>query len=327
MTLASRVLVATLLICFPASALSAQNDRAYEGHWSCFAFTPDATTYYTTGVWDGKALMGEVSNAFAQELQKKHGYTGRVSCSRATMEGSTLAKNQADLTSRSAQWRAAGKKVIDVAWTFNPATATLPHLCTGFVQFQKDGQRTNYFYVNHIILLPGATQAAATRAWDDHLKSLRPGSYFPVPAGCALLPPDPEGQQRQVEGTTQMYLAQKPELVRLQWNYEAPTSAAAAATKAADDAPAFYCEMVGQGNKEWYASAVQPADPAWKWDDYTRAWRLYAKNTLKLDPNLFVGACEPGTMKQQLRARAVRKEGFSGQGWTRLHDVDWKYTP
>src|SRR5687768_9584776 len=112
MPTAFRALVAALLICFPGSALPAQDDRAREGHWSCYALTADATTYYTTGVWDGKAFMAEVSNAFAQELQRKPGYTGRVSCSRAIMEGSTLAKNQADVGSRSAQWRAAGKKVI-----------------------------------------------------------------------------------------------------------------------------------------------------------------------------------------------------------------------
>lgn len=326
MSRAARILLAALLVSLPARA-AAQDDRAYEGHWACSAVSTDQSTYYLTGAWDGTYYTGEVTTAFAQEVLARHGVAARASCSRATMAGSTLAKVHTDWKAQGPAWRANGKKVVDMAWTFDPATAKLPHLCYGYAQVLKDGKRLGYFYVNQIIRLPGATQAKATRAFDDHLKTLRPGAYFPAAGGCVLLQADPEGQERQLQGTLHMYDTQKPEVIRLEWNYVAPTAADAAATKAADDAPAFYCEMVGQGAKAWFASPVQVADKAWQWEDYTRAWRLYAKNTLKLDLDLFRGACEPGTMKQQLRARAVRKEGFSGQGWTKLQDVDWKYTP
>jgi hypothetical protein len=249
-----------------------------------------------------------------------------VNCARANLP-TNFAQVQAGARAQITAWRNAGRNVVEVPWVYDPAKARLPHLCNAYVTVQKDGERTDYFYHNKILRIPGGTQAKLTMAWDAHMKERHPGSYFPVPAGCILLPANPEMHQQQVDAFVQMYAGQKPEIVQLEWFYEAATPAEEAAAQAANDTPAFYCEMVGQGAREWYGTPVQVADKDWKWEDYTGAWRRYARTTLKLDPNLFIGACEPGTMKTQTRARAVRKEGFSGQGWTKLHDVDWKYVP
>jgi hypothetical protein len=211
-------LVAALALALPSAAF-AQDSRAREGHHHCYAFAQDQKTYYTTGVWDGTFFLHEVSNAFSQELLARYGYKDRVTCSRAEQALSTLAKVTTDFQNMAAQWRAAGAKVVDVPWTYNPSTAKLPHLCWALAQVQQDGKRSLYQYVNRTILLPGGTQAAATLAFAGHVKTLRPGAYFPVPGGCSLLPADPEGQQRQVDGTLTMYLTQKPEVIRLEWTY------------------------------------------------------------------------------------------------------------
>jgi hypothetical protein len=116
-------------------------------------------------------------------------------------------------------------------------------------------------------------------------------------------------------------------VIQLDWVFQGASPAEEAATKAADEAPAFYCEMVGEASKTFYASPVQVADKAWKWEDYTGAWRTYVTKTLKLDLNLFRGACEPGTMKVMLRHREVQKEQYRGRGWTKLVDVEWTYKP
>lgn len=212
-------LLATLALSLPSAAL-AQDTRAREGHHHCYAFTEDQKTYYTTGVWDGTFFLQEVSNAFSQELLARYGYKGRVTCSRAEQDLSTLAKITTDFQDLAAQWRARGANVVDVPWTYDPSTARLLHLCWALAQVQhQDGKRSLYQYVNQTILLPGGTQAAASLAFAEHVKTLRPGAYLPVPGGCSLLPADPEGQQRQVDGTLDMYQTQEPEVIRLEWTY------------------------------------------------------------------------------------------------------------
>lgn len=217
-TLKKLGLFATFVLWRPSVAL-AQDDRAREGHHHCYAFTEDQKTFYTTGVWDGTYFLHEVSNAFSQELLTRHGYRGRVTCSRAEQAYSTLAKITTDFQDLAAQWRARGANVVALPWTYDPLTAKLPHLCWALAQVQQDGRRSLYQYVNQTIQLPGSTQWAASLAFAEHVKTLRPGAYFPVTGGCSLLSADPEEQQRQVDGTLNMYQAQKPEVIRLEWNY------------------------------------------------------------------------------------------------------------
>lgn len=211
-------LLAVIVLLAPA-ALLGQDTRAREGHHHCYAFTQDQKSFYATGVWDGTFFLHEVSNAFSQELLARYGYRGRVTCSRAEQELSTLAKITEDFQDLAAQWRARGANVVNVPWTYEPSIAKLAHFCWALAQVQQDGRRSLYQYITEIFQLPGSTQAAATLAFAEHVKTLRPGAYFPVPGGCSLLPADPEEQQRQVDGTLRMYQAQKPEVVRLEWKY------------------------------------------------------------------------------------------------------------
>ena len=326
MRLASRFLLATLLLSALAVPLGAQDGRPFNGHWWCFVTPPEPSPIYVTGVWDGNFDRAEVLNAFSQEMRAKYGATVNPSCPVATLEQSTVAQIQAGLNAQVTAWKGAGRKVVPVSWTYSNATARLPYFCNAVVQTMKDGKRLTTLYYTKILRIPGANQAKVSMAWDAHVKTLRPGAYFPGGmAGCLLASPDTAAQRKLPDGYIEMYKSQNPEVIKLDWDFEVPSDEALAAAKVADDAPAFYCEMVGEGSKSWYGTPVQ-ADKGWKWEDYTGAWRLHAKNILKLDPNLFRGACEPGTMKTQTRARAVRKEGFSGQGW-KLNEVDWRYQP
>jgi hypothetical protein len=211
-------LLAALQLALPFT-LVAQDSRAREGHHHCYAFTQDQKTYYTTVVWDGTFFLHEVSNAFSQELVTRYGYKDRVTCSRAEAASSTLEKVSTDFRNLAAQWGARGAKVVEVPWTYSDAAAKLPHLCWALAEVRADGKRSVYQYVNQVIQLPGATQAAATLAFAAHMQTLRPGGYFPVPGGCSLLPADPEKQQQQVDATLAMYQSQKAEVIRLQWNY------------------------------------------------------------------------------------------------------------
>ena len=211
-------LFAVLVLSLPTAARG-QDTRPREGHHHCYAFTPDQKTFYTTTVWDGTAFLEEVSNVFSQELLTRYGYRGRVSCSRAEQALSPLAKITKDFQDLAAQWRARGANVVNVPWTYDPSTARLPHLCWALAQVQVDGRRSLIQYVNQVIQLPGGAQAAASLAFIEHMKTVRPGAYLPVPGGCTLLPADPAEQQQQVDGTLNMYQAQKPELIRLEWKY------------------------------------------------------------------------------------------------------------
>ena len=201
----------------PARILAAQgDDRPQEGHWSCFTAYDPGESIYVTPVWDGAALMQEVSNAFSGFLFTKYGYKDRVFCSRAIMSGSTVAKLTGDNESRNKQWAAAGKKIVATGWTFDPASARLPYLCAGYAQVRTAGVLKEYHFINKVLQIPGSTQDKLSLAWVDYLNKLNPGYYYQSP-GCLLLPAEPTAQKERIDGQIGMYAARKPEIVRTEW--------------------------------------------------------------------------------------------------------------
>ena len=223
----------TLLVAAPAVAIHAQapEDRSNDGHWWCSSMAPEGPVYIT-GLWNGKHILAEVLNAFAQELLATYAYKGRVNCARANV-GSTPAQIQSGPSSQIAAWRSSGRKVIEMPWIYDPARANLPHLCTSIVQVQASG---NVFYHNKVLRIPGETQAQLSTAWSAHVKERHPGAYF-LPMGCNLLPADPAQHQSHVDGFVQMY-SSKGKIVALDWTFApaVPAGSTAGRPYAAADA-------------------------------------------------------------------------------------------
>ena len=318
-----RVSLVTLAftICL-APMLAAQDDRPQEGRWSCFTAYDAGPTIYVTPVWDETALISEVQNGYAQHLLTEYGFTGQVFCSRATMDGSTTAQLTTDNASRNRAWEADGKRIVDTGWRFSPASASLPHLCAGYAQVGDAGTVQEYQFVNKVLRIPAATQSKLTLAWVDYLNELHPGWYY-VDAGCMLLPADPVEQQVRIDAQVEMRAARNPEVVRLDWEWQEPSAADAAAAAAVDDQPAYYCEKLRADSKVWYVTPVHPLEPGGTREDYTWAWDVYAINTFQL--NGYLGGCEIGTMKQAVLARATRMQTIQGIAGAEIHEVDWKY--
>lgn len=201
------------------SAATAQ-ERPEPGHWSCYTEYGQPTVY-TTGVWDGTALMQEVTNAFSQFLLTKYGYQGQVFCGRATMTGSTTAKLMEGDHRRNAQWTANGKRVVETNFTFDPATASLAYACVGFTRVMlAPGQFADSVFVSPVIRIPGSSDGPLSTAWSDYLKLAHPGGPMTYPAGCILLLPDPARHQAEIDNMPSAYNSPHPVIVRVEWNYQ-----------------------------------------------------------------------------------------------------------
>jgi hypothetical protein len=106
----------------PVQKLAGQSELPADGHWSCVSGYED-NPVFVTPVWDGRAAMDDVKDAFKQFLSAKYSYKGRVSCGRADIGGSTLAGLRAGKEQEQAQWRKNGKTVVQTGWTFGSANA------------------------------------------------------------------------------------------------------------------------------------------------------------------------------------------------------------
>lgn len=118
-------LVLAALVVGEVSSYAFQSGRPWDGYWRCFS-APDQNPIYFTGVWEERALPGDVQTAFAKFLGDKHGYKGRVSCAASTRGASDLAKAKADSVALQQHYQKNGSKVIDTGWTHTAsATATV----------------------------------------------------------------------------------------------------------------------------------------------------------------------------------------------------------
>ena len=303
-----------------APALLAQSDRPAKGWFRCDTNT-GGVTIYATPFFDWTGMFDELQNAFQQHMLSKYGYTERVNCSMASPNGNTLATLQADMQRQYAQFRAQGKKIVEIPWTIASPGITLAYQCFGVAQVRRAGMPdSTYLLHSKIFRIAVGTQAELSLSWVDELKRLHPGWYFPSP-GCNLLPSDPAAHKDFYDRTAAMYASLKPRVTQLDWAYR---PGAAAETADEDKKPAYYCERITGTSKRVYMTPVRPADPSWERWDIQNAWQRYVQASL--DKEALTGGCEAGTMKQETVARNGRKEQWINQGYT-VREVDWTYAP
>jgi hypothetical protein len=308
-------LLGALLVAGAASALNAQ-DRPMKGYWRCDTNNGPATIY-ATPFMDWTGMGQEVGTGFQQYLQAKYGYKGQVLCSRAN-PGNDLAKLQADMQRQYAQFRAQGKSVVEVPWTITSPGVTLPYACFGLGQVSRDSAFNLY---SKVFRVPVGGSDDLSNSWVNHLKRIHPEWYFPQQAGCILLPADPARHQEIIQSQLGLWSNVKAKVVEVDWQYQA---GADAATEAEEKKPAYYCEKIGSKPKTVFITPVRAADPAWKREEYDRAWALHVQSTF--DKEAYTGGCEAGTRMQENVAMARRKQGYVDQGYT-VKEVDWEYRP
>jgi len=315
------LLLVALLGPLAASVLVAQVDRPARGYWQCDTRS-DPQTIYATPFFDWTGLTAEVQNAFQQELIAKYGYKGQVSCSMAYANGQTMSGLQADLQRQYSQLRSQGRKIVETGWTMASPGVTLAYGCFGMARVRRPGMPDSaYLLTSKVFRLPPDDHGTELgNAWVDHLKEIHPGWYFQS-AGCLLLPADPASHQAIYDSQAQLYANWKPTVTQLDWQFVPGAAAASAST---DNAPAYYCELLGSKPKTVFLTPVRAADPAWERMDYQYAWQGYVRS--HLDKDAYTGGCEAGTMKQETVARNGRRENYVSQGYT-VRDVDWSYAP
>ena len=302
------------------STLPAQSDRPAKGWFRCDTNT-GGNTIYATPFFDWTGTFDELQNAFQQHLLAKYGYKERVSCSMASPNGNTLAKLQADMQRQYTQFRAQGKKIVELPWTITGAGVTLAYQCFGVARVRRAGvPDSTYVLHSKVVRIKLGDAGELSTAWSDELKRLHPGWFFPSP-GCNLLPADPAKHKAYLDSMVELYASTQPQVTQLDWQYQ---PGAAAATEAEDKKPAYYCERIGSKPKTVFITPVRPADPAWERTDYQNAWGTYVQSNL--DKEAYTGGCEAGTMKQETVARNGRREQWVNQGYT-VRDVDWSYAP
>jgi hypothetical protein len=300
--------------------LPAQSDRAARGWFRCDTNT-GGDTIYATPFFDWTGTFDVLQNAFEQHLLAKYGYTGRVACSMASPGGNTLANLQTDMQRQYSQFRAQGKKIVELSWTILSPGVTLAYQCFGLAKVRRAGvPDSSYLLHSEPVRIKVDNGDELGNAWTDELKRLHPGWYFQSP-GCNLLPADPAKYPAFLNSMVEMWAGSKPKVVQLDWQYQ---TGAAAATAEADAQPAYYCELIGSTPKTVFITPVRAADPGWERMDYQYAWQQYVR--ANLDKDAYTGGCEAGTMKQETVARNGRRENYVNQGYT-IRDVDWTYTP
>ena len=300
--------------------LLAQSDRAARGWFRCDTNT-GGDTIYATPFFDWTGTFDVLQNAFEQHLMAKYGYKGRVNCSMASPAGNTLASLQADMQRQYSQFRAQGKKIVELSWTMLSPGVTLAYQCFGVAKVRRAGMPdSTYLLHSEVVRIKVDNGGELYAAWIDELKRLHPGWYFQSP-GCNLLPADPAQHPAFLNSMVNMYASSKPKVVQLDWQFQ---PGAAALTAEADMQPAYYCERINGGAKLVYITPVRLADPAWERTVYQDAWMKYVSTDL--DKDAYTGGCEAGTMKQETVARNGRREDYVNQGYT-IRDVDWSYTP
>lgn len=314
------LLIPLVALLYVAPVLLAQSDRPARGWFRCDTNT-GGDTIYATPFFDWTGTFDELQNAFQQHLMAKYAYSGRVSCSMASPGGNTLANLQADMQRQYTQFRAQGKKIVELSWTILSPGVTLAYQCFGVAQVRRAGMPdSTYLLHSEVVRIKVGNSGELATAWVDELKRLHPGWYFPSP-GCSLLPADPAEHQAFLNSMVEMYASSKPNVSQLDWRYQ---PGAAAATAGADKQPAYYCELMGSTPKTVFITPVRTADPAWERMDYQYAWQQYVR--ANLDKDAYTGGCEAGTMKQETVARNGRREQYVNQGYT-IRDVDWTYAP
>jgi hypothetical protein len=113
-----RILTATLVVL--VSTLAFGGESPIGGYWVCQS-AANLDPIYFSSTYD--ALASNDSNAFAQYLNTKYGYTGRANCSVADKTQSTVQRMQQSYNATVAQWRSLGKKVVETGWTNHGAPA------------------------------------------------------------------------------------------------------------------------------------------------------------------------------------------------------------
>jgi hypothetical protein len=219
-----------------------------------------------------------------------------------------------------AQFRAQGKKIVEIPWTITSPGVTLAYQCFGVAEVRSAGTRAVHVLHSKIFRIQVGNQGELGLAWIDELKRLHPGWYFPSP-GCNLLPADAAQHKALLDNTVAMYASSKPQVTPVDWQYR---PGAAAETAAEDMKPAYYCERISSKPKTVYITPVRSADAAWTRDEYNLAWLLYVRDNLEKET--FTGGCEAGTMKQETAMRNRRRAEYVNQGYT-VRDVDWTYAP
>ena len=314
------LLLVPLVFVAAAPALPAQSDRPAKGWFRCDTNT-GGVTIYATPFFDWTGTFDELQNGFQQHLLTKYGYKERVSCSMASPNGTTLAALQADIQRQYAQFRAQGKKVVEIPWTITAPGVTLAYGCFGVAQVRRAGMPdSTYLLTSKVFRIQPGNVRELYLAWVDELNRLHPGWYFQSP-GCNLLPADPADHKGYYDRHAAMYERFKPKVTQLDWQYR---PGAAAATEAEDKKPAYYCERITGTSKTVYMTPVRPADSSWERWDIQNAWQTYVQSSL--DKGALTGGCEAGTMKQETVARNGRKEQWVNQGYT-VREVDWTYAP
>ncbi len=301
--------------------LAAQSEPPQPGHWSCQSAIVD-NTIYSSAVFDAAALMNEVQTGFQQFLAAKYGFKNQVFCGRADMSGSTLAGLEAGVKDRDAQLRNSGKQVVETGWTFTPASARLPYVCSGAVTVRKAGQTQGLFYVTGVLEMPGSVVSGLKAAWHDYLNGLHPG-FLINPEICNLMSADPATRQTQLNSMVDQWKAGNYEITTVNWTWQPGQTVA----NPADQEPGYYCQMLSADDKIWYVTEVLPVEGALNLATYNSAWAKYVSTTLKLGPYFGRGGCESGPMKNERQARAARKEQLNGTAGEKIFEVDWRYTP
>ena len=211
------LIVDSVLFLSLTSAGAAQEDHAEAGNWSCYTEYGQGTIY-TTPVWEATAFMGEVDNGFAQLLFTEYGYKGQVFCGRADLGGATVSELVTDHKRRNAQWTGQGKNVIETAFTFDPATASLAFACQGFTEFRAGTQTVDSVFLSPVIRIPGSSQAGLEAAWNAYLQKSHHGSPVYI-GGCTLLAADPGRRQAQIESLPTTFRTTHPAILHVDWTY------------------------------------------------------------------------------------------------------------
>lgn len=302
------------------SLLPAQSDRSARGWFRCDTNT-GGDTIYATPFFDWTGTFDVLQNAFQQHLLAKYGYKGRVNCSMASPGGSTQASLQADMQRQYTQFRAQGKKIVELSWTILSPGVTLAYQCFGLAKVRRAGMAdSTYLLYSKVTRIQVGNGEELYTAWIDELNRIHPGWYFQSP-GCNLLPADPAEHPAFLSSMVAMYANSKPVVTQLDWQYRV---GAVAATEAEDKKPAYYCELIGSTPKSVFITPVRQAEPSWERMDYQYAWQKHVRATL--DKDAYTGGCEAGTMKQETVARNRRREEYVNQGYA-VRDVNWSYTP
>ena len=286
-------------------------------HWLCIASDDPHTSYYSN-VFDVQGDRGEVDNAFAQALAAKYGYKGEAPCAVYPVSGPQSADNTRAM--QIAQDARAGKKAVELDWSYQPGAVSLPYVCYANIRVQKAGQSTNYLYATPEFRLAGNNGESLRDAWRAHQIELHPG-FRAAEEACELLPADDAKRSERMTALANRWHMDQLSVVHDDWKFTG-------APNVADRGQAYLCELLTSDGKTWYVTPVVPAPAGFDTNAASDQFRAYAHTTLGLNvQETYHGGCVANTYAQREQYRAARKEQLEATAGVSIKDLSWTYAP